>query len=138
MKDIFTKEKLLGEYRVLSYFVCLIVVCFILVGVKAAIKNSVVLYNPGTYTGTGVGVFGGEITVTVTVSKNSIVSVDSITGDQETPDIGGAAIESGELAQQIMDNQAQAPIDGVAGATKTSEGVQAALEDALAQAAVSK
>ena len=41
MKDIFTKEKLLGEYRVLSYFVCLIVVCFILVGVKAAIKNSV-------------------------------------------------------------------------------------------------
>lgn len=138
MKDIFTKEKLLGEYKVFSYLVCLIVVCFIVVGIRTAVKNSVVLYTPGTYTGTGTGVFGGEITVTVTVDKNSIVSVDSITGDEETPDIGGKAIESGELAQQIMDNQAMAPIDGVAGATMTSNGVQAALEDALSQASVSK
>ena len=131
------KEKCMKEYKVLSYFVCLMVVCFIIVGVKACVKNSQVLYNPGTYTGTGQGIFG-EITVTVTVSKNAILSVDEITGKDETPDIGGAAIESGELAQQIMDTQGLAEIDGVTGASMTSAGVQEALNDALAQAAVSQ
>ena len=55
-----------------------------------------------------------------------------IDGSQETPEIGGAAIET--LQQQVMDAQG-AEIDGVSGATLTTNAVKMAVEAALAQAA---
>ena len=95
-------------------------------------------YVPGTYTGHGYGVTfteekGGDIFVTITVDETSIVSVDEIKGDNETPAIGGAPIEDGTFASQIMAAQG-AQIEGVSGATMTSNGIREAVADALNQA----
>ena len=66
--------------------------------------------------------YGGTVTVTITTDDSSILEVTA-TGDQETPTVGGAALD--ELASQVLDAQS-AEIDGVSGATGTSNGVRAA------------
>ncbi|MBO5544776.1 MAG: flavocytochrome c, partial [Oscillospiraceae bacterium] len=87
------------------------------------------IYVPGTYTAEAVGM--GKVIVNVTVDENAITAVE-IDGSQETPEIGGAAIET--LQQQVMDAQG-AEIDGVSGASMTTNAVKMAVEAALAQAA---
>ena len=90
-------------------------------------------YKDGTYTGEGQGM-DGWIRVTITISGNRL-SVDSITQEGETQSVGGyEAIENGTFAEQIDAAQGTG-IDGVSGATITSSGVIAALQDALDQAA---
>ncbi len=86
-------------------------------------------YTAGTYTGEGQG-FGGAVTVAITVDADSITDV-KIEGADETPNIGGAAFE--DLAAQIKDAQS-AEIDGVSGATLTSNGVKEAATMAIALA----
>lgn len=91
------------------------------------------IYAPGTYTGTGEGK-GGPITVTLTVDETSIVSVDEIVGDDETPGVGGwDQIQDGSYASDIMEAQS-ADIDDVTGATLTTNGVREAAQNALDQA----
>ena len=87
-------------------------------------------YTAGTYTGKATG-FGGEVTVTLTVSEKAITDV-KIVGDAETAGIGGAALET--LAAAIKEANS-AEVDVVAGATVTSNAVIAAATDALNQAA---
>ena len=87
------------------------------------------IYTPGTYTAQAVGY--GNLSVTVTVSEDAIESV-VIDGSEETPEIGGAAVE--ELASQVITNQGP-EIDGVSGASLTSEAVRTATKMALEQAA---
>ena len=87
------------------------------------------VYMPGTYTGEAGG-YGGTVSVTITVDALSITSV-AVEGEKETPAVGGAAME--ELAEQIKEAQS-GDIDGVAGATMTSDGVRAAVKSAIAQA----
>lgn len=84
------------------------------------------VYTPGTYTGEAQG-FGGKIIVTITTDENTITDV-TITGDDETPTVGGAALE--ELTSQIKTVQGT-EIDGVSGATVTSAGVKEALQAAI-------
>ena len=86
-------------------------------------------FTPGTYTGEAQG-YGGPVVVELTTSDTSITDV-KITGDQETPAVGGAALE--ELAGQIKTAQS-ADIDGVSGATLTSNGVREAAAAAIAAA----
>ena len=87
------------------------------------------LFTPGTYTGESSGHDAG-LTVTVTVDENSITDV-KIDASHETATIGGAAAP--KLEEQIL--KAQSPeIDGVSGATETSDGVSRALSQALAKA----
>ncbi len=86
-------------------------------------------YTPGTYTGTGMGHEDG-LTVTITVDESSITDV-KVDVSNETPTIGGLAGE--KLAEQILAAQGT-EIDGVSGATETSDGARRALADALAQA----
>lgn len=86
-------------------------------------------YTAGTYTGEGQG-FGGAVTVTITVTADEITDVTA-EGPDETESVGGAALE--ELAEQILEAQS-AEIDGVSGATYTSEGIMAAAQDAISQA----
>ncbi|MCM1231822.1 MAG: FMN-binding protein [Ruminococcus flavefaciens] len=86
-------------------------------------------YTPGTCTGEGQG-FGGTVTVEITTTATAITDV-KVTGDSETPEIGGAALE--ELAGQVKAAQS-ADIDGVSGATLTSNGVREAAASAIAQA----
>jgi len=86
-------------------------------------------YVPGTYTAEATGM--GTVKVSVTVDENAITEVVPDTAG-ETPEIGGAATE--ELTSQVMAAQGPA-IDGVSGATLTSNAVSTAVADALAQAA---
>ena len=86
-------------------------------------------YIPGTYTASAQG-FGGEVEVSVEVSENAIDSV-TITGSDETPEVGGAAIP--DLENQIMESQSK-EVEGVSGATFTSTAVKEALAAALLQA----
>lgn len=94
-----------------------------------AAENQENLYTPGTYTGEANG-YGGKVSVTITVDASSITDV-AIEGADETPAIGGAALE--ELAGQAKDAQGS-DIDGVTGATMTSNAVKTALQSALNQA----
>ncbi len=85
-------------------------------------------YTPGTYEGTAVGM--GTLTAAVTVDENSITDVQ-LDLSNETENYGQAAEE--ELVQQILDAQS-ADIDGVSGATITSDAVKEAVQAALDQA----
>ena len=86
-------------------------------------------YIPGTYTGKGQGI-NGEVSVTMTFDTDKITDVVlDVSG--ETPDIGQAAAE--DLKAMLLDVQG-AEIDGVAGATLTSQGVIQAAQKCIAQA----
>ena len=86
-------------------------------------------YTPGEYEATAQG-FGGDVTVKVTVDEEAVTAVQ-LTGDNETPAIGGAALET--FATSLV-GATSAEVDGVAGATITSTAVKEALAKALAQA----
>ena len=81
----------------------------------------------GTATGTAAG-FGGEITVTVTLVDGIITDV-VVTGDGESPTIGGPAILR---APNLIKRYNSAQFDAVSGATITcmavSEATQAAID----------
>lgn len=82
-------------------------------------------------TGTGVAKgFGGDITVIVTMDGNTITNVE-IDAPDETPEVGGAAIEP--LKHAILE-MGSYEIDGISGATGTSNGVQLACELAVKDA----
>ena len=82
-----------------------------------------------TYSATAQG-FGGDVTVTLTMSGEKITAVD-IDAASETATVGGAAAET--LAEQIMAAQS-AEIDGVSGASVTSGAVKEACAKALKEA----
>ena len=79
-------------------------------------------YLPGTYTAEAVG-FGGPVKVAVTVGESGGVTNVEVTGDSETPDVGGKAIP--KLAEQLLAAQS-AEVDGVSGASVTSGAVKEA------------
>lgn len=87
------------------------------------------IYIPGTYSATAQG-FGGDVTVTITVDANSILDC-TVQADGETLDIGQAAAP--KLADRIIEAQGY-EIDGVTGASRTSEAVRKACEECIAQA----
>ena len=82
-----------------------------------------------TKTGTGKG-FGGDIVATLTVESDGTVSDCKLEGASETESIGSAALE--ELAKQVVAANG-AEIDGVSGATLTTNGVKDAVTAALAE-----
>ena len=95
-------------------------------GPKAADGN---LFIPGTYTETATG-FGGEVSVTTTVSENKIEDV-KITGDHETENIGTFAVQM--LGERIL--AAQSPnVDALTGATVTSNAILGAFKKTLTAA----
>lgn len=85
-------------------------------------------FTPGTYSATAKG-FGGDVTVTVEVSGDAIVSVEAI-GNSETAGIGSNAIEM--LPATIVEKQTL-KVDAIAGCTISSAAVLAAAEEALRQ-----
>lgn len=87
-------------------------------------------YTPGTYSGSAYG-FGGPVTTTLTINENGGISQVMIEARDETDTVGQAAITP--LANQILDAQS-AEIDGVSGATMTSDAVRAGAQAALAEA----
>ena len=79
-----------------------------------------------TLTGSAEG-FGGDINVTLVVSGDDIVSVEAV-GVDETEGIGSMAID--ELPALIAEADS-AEVEGVSGATYTSDGIKAAVKKAL-------
>ena len=79
-----------------------------------------------TLTGKGDG-FGGVITATVTMEGDTITAV-SFDAPDETESVGGAALST--LAEQIVAANGT-EIDGVSGATYTTNGCKAAVLNAL-------
>lgn len=87
------------------------------------------VYKAGTYTAVKKG-YGGDISVTIEVDKDKILSV-AIKGDKETAGVGSNAVE--KLPDAIK-NANSAEVDGVSGATVSSDAILAAAKDCLAQA----
>lgn len=83
----------------------------------------------GTYTGTGSG-RNGEITVELTVKAGKLATVD-VVRHGETAGISDAALA--RVPAEIVAQQSTA-VDAVTGATMTSEGIKAAVADAIRQA----
>ncbi len=94
--------------------------------VTEAAQETESLYIPGEYSVTKAG-FGGDVTVTISVTENEITDV-VITGDNETAGIGGKAVE--DMPEQILTAQS-AEVEGVSGATSTSKAIKEAAEEAL-------
>lgn len=86
-------------------------------------------YIPGTYSATAAG-FGGDVLVTIEVDETSILSVVA-EGANETSGIGSNAIE--KLPAIIMAAGTN-EVDGIAGATYTSDAVIAAAGKAMSTA----
>jgi Uncharacterized protein conserved in bacteria len=87
------------------------------------------IYTPGTYTASARG-FGGQVTVSVTVDAETVISID-ITGDNETAGVGSNAIEQLPDALVAVNG---GTADVVSGATETSNAILEAYEAALKQA----
>ena len=82
-----------------------------------------------TATGEGEG-YGGTITVEVTMAGDRILDLQ-LTGADETPEIGGAAITA--LQDEILEKQSLDGVEAVSGATWTSDGVFDAIRSAMGE-----
>ena len=106
--------------RNISMILCLVLaVCLMLCGAAA-------LAQDGTFTGSAAGM-GGAVNVTVTVEGGKIVSVE-VGEHSETPGISDPAIE--QIPAAIVEAQS-ADVEGVSGATVTSEAIKKAVAAAL-------
>lgn len=95
---------------------------------SAAASTAEAIYTPGTYTASAKGM--GDLSVSLTFSETAITDVQ-LDLSNETDSIGQAAGDT--LKQAILDAQ-NANIDGVSGATLTSEAVKQAAANCIAQA----
>ena len=77
-------------------------------------------------TGTAQG-YGGEVTVTVTIDGDDIVSVEAV-GEKETEGVGSRAID--ELPDKIEEADST-DVEVVSGATVTSNAIKEAVDEAL-------
>ena len=115
--------------RTLSCFLT-VMLLFSIMACQSGLSGATVkgTYSPGTYSATADGM--GKVIATVTVNASRITEVKlDLRGETET--IGQAA--GGELRQQILGKQS-AEIDGVSGATITTNAVKVAVAKCLAQA----
>ncbi|HOZ72447.1 MAG TPA: FAD-dependent oxidoreductase [Spirochaetales bacterium] len=117
--------KMRRTYRTLVAAIAILV--SVLAGCNSVGRGGSV-YAPGTYSVSTKG-FGGDVTVALTVDARSIVGVE-IVGEDETPEIGGMAME--RMARDIP--AVGEAVEGVSGATYTSDAVKRALSEALARA----
>ncbi len=102
-------------------------------GTGIAVAEESISYKDGTYTGTGVG-RNGDVTVSVTIKDGRVVEISE--GSQsETPRVWDKAkalfdtiAEKNPTPSEVDD------IDGISGATISSNAIKAAVKDAFAQA----
>ena len=112
-------------------FILALAIDFYLVNSAFSVDEDIAgAYTPGSYTATEDG-FEGPVEVTVEIGDNGGITDLTITGANETPDVGGAAIPL--LKKAILEKQS-ADVDAVTGATFTSDAVKLAAAEALAQA----
>ena len=95
---------------------------------STAASSGAAVYTPGTYTAKATGM--GEVTVTMTFTENAITEVTVDTAN-ETIDL--ARNSAADFQTALMEAQS-AEIDGVAGATFTSDAVKQAAADCINKA----
>jgi len=107
------------------------IACIALLGACATTgkTSSAAVYAPGEYSASADGM-DGEIQVKVTVDASKILSV-VVVKQNETEGIGTVAVEK-LPAEFVKANSAK--IDGIAGATISSNALKGAVEKALEQA----
>ena len=93
------------------------------------IKAAGLTFTPGTYTATATGI--GLVTMTATFDETSVTDI-VLDVSNETEDIGQAA--AAELTRQCLEAQST-DIDGVTGATLTTNAVKRCLRSCILQAA---
>lgn len=76
--------------------------------------------------------YGGEVTVTLTIDGEYLKNVE-IAGEQETESVGGQAIE--QMPAKMLEHNS-VHVDGVTGATYTSDAILSAAAEALAKSGV--
>jgi fumarate reductase flavoprotein subunit len=86
-------------------------------------------YRPGIYEGAGRG-YRGPVHLMVEVDSGNILNIE-ILDHGDDPLVGGAAME--ELMELVLDSNSP-ELDAVSGATESSAGFLAAVEDALTKA----
>jgi polyferredoxin len=98
---------------------------------KNQTNNQTSKYKDGTYTGVGYGYRPG-LQVSVTIKNGEIANIE-IGSNNETSSFGGRAfaVVPSEIVQAQTTN-----VDGVSGATRSSNGIKQAVEDALSKAKV--
>lgn len=85
--------------------------------------------GPVTYTGTGEG-YAGEVVVKVTMEGGNIIAIE-VVESSDTPGLSDGVFD--EIIAAVMANQSVEGVDVIAGATGSSSGALAAIEEALAQ-----
>lgn len=88
-------------------------------------------FKAGTYEGTAKG-FGGDIVATVKLSEDKIEDI-TVVGDSESQGIGSVAVET---LPALMVKKQTVDVDGVSGATVSSDAIKAAVTSALESAGV--
>ena len=105
------------------------IVLSLAVAAASVFAGQAVLADPDTATGVGQGI-DGDVVVEVTADESRIYEV-VVKEQNETPGIGSVAVESlpGEIveANSIL-------VDGLAGATVTSDAIKTAVKEALTEA----
>lgn len=92
--------------------------------------NSENLYKDGTYEGSGTGFRGATTTVSVNVKNGKISDISAISYGDDRPYFSRAF---STISEEIIDNQST-DVNAVSGATFSSRGIMAAVEDALSSA----
>lgn len=92
--------------------------------------ESALSYTPGTYTATVQG-NGGPVTVTLEVDEHALLSAEAL-GEKETVGIGTLALE--QIPPAMVESNS-VEVDGVSGATVTSDAIMRAATVALREAA---
>ncbi|MCD8017800.1 MAG: S-layer homology domain-containing protein [Oscillospiraceae bacterium] len=87
-------------------------------------------YTDGTYTGSGTGYNNGTVTVEVTVENGKITNIETVDASSQTTSFWEKAVA---LYESIISAQST-EVDSVSGATYSSEGIKAAVADALSKA----
>lgn len=103
-----------------------LIVLLLIVCLTAAITTA----SAQEATGTAMG-FGGEVSVTLNVEDGKVVSAVAV-GESETPSVGGRAVEQ---LPQAMVEAGTVEVDGIAGATVSSQAILAAAKQAYNEAA---
>ena len=123
---MYSKKFSIGTFVILAVY---LVFLGLVVGVRSLTSPAGDTHANTVRTGVDSG-FGGEIKAVLTIDADGTILDVVLEGSDETPAIGGKALET--LREQILSAQS-ADIDGVSGATLTSTGVKNAVAKALSE-----
>lgn len=111
--------------------IAIVLLSLIIVGCSSTndTENKNKVYNDGTYESIANG-YGGDFQIETTIKDDKIKDI-VVKENNETPSIGGVAIE--QMIEKMKEKNTY-DVDSISGATKTSQGLRAAVKGTLEQA----